>query len=184
MAMNRLGNLLAAVTVCSAVALSSRDASALGIEAGGLAGYGLQPFSDGVSGNRYGVALGARAGAEFTGKYIGAAFLYYLGSDLSGLVQTHVSGLQYGLELGYQASFGPVTLRPYLFGGPHTYSAGTSASSDTRLVLAPAALLRFSAMGPLFFGADARYAFILGGNGEEMRQQLSILGTIGASFGL
>ena len=92
--------------------------------------------------------------------------------------------MQIGGEVGYQVSLGPVTLRPYIFGGPTIYSGsvGSVSSSSTHVTIAPAALLRFKVAGPFFLGADVLYNLVIGNKDADFATQLAIMGTLGVAF--
>src|SRR5208282_382729 len=92
--------LLGALLATLAIALSHRDARALGpvgIEMGAKVGYGTSP--GGAGSNPLVIGLGGRAGITLFGIYLGGNIVDYLGSgDGSG---GQWKALQCGGELGY-----------------------------------------------------------------------------------
>lgn len=187
---------LAMVVVGSTFLYAERDAHALGAEVGGDIGYGLKPFAAGYdNANPYGFGLGLHGGVEISSFYLGASYRYFFGgsydtpaTNVGGISipsqHVSISTMQFGGELGYNVTLGPVTLRPYLFGGPTIYSGsiGSTSSSSTHFTFAPAAHLHFKVAGPLFFGADVRYALVVGNSDADFATQLSILGSVGIAL--
>jgi hypothetical protein len=144
--------LLPAFVVMLGIALSSKEARALGpvdIEIGAKAGYGAAP--GGASINPLGAGIGARAGIQLFGLYAGLNLVNYFGSgdNLGGTYHA----LQYGGEIGYGFKISILTLRPQVGLGNITFSDSTLSTSSGSFYLEPGvtALLTF---GLLFIGAD------------------------------
>ena len=149
------------------------EGSALDVELAAKAGYVTPPIRGGA--NPFGAGFGGRVGLVYSGFYIGASVVDFLGDKD---VDVSYRALLYGLELGYGLRF-PVlrdstfTLRPQLgFGDAAVYytdpalaadvvtsaSGGSSSSSDTLTVndiyLQPA-LLAMLASGGHFVAVEA-----------------------------
>jgi|GEM_PF-6459635 len=186
--MKKLAVLL--VAVGSTMLFNARDAHALGAEVGGDIGYGLKPFHDGYDPNPYGFGLGLHGGVEISSFYLGASFRYFLGASkdvtlpLVGVQHVSINALQVGAELGYQVTIGPVTLRPYVWGGPTIYTGtlGSASTSSTHVTLAPAGHVHVKVFGPAFVGADVRYNFLIGNKDDDFTTQLTIMGSLGVAF--
>jgi hypothetical protein len=197
---------VALVAVGSTMLSNARDAHALGAEVGADVGYGLKPFGSsppdnpyGYPANPFGFGLGLHGGVEISSWYLGASFRYHFGvaSDVGGGViagggvvnpiHTSIHTFEVGGELGYQVSVGPLTIRPYLWGGPMFYSItvdSLDAKSSTHIAFAPAAHAHVKLGSPFFLGADIRYNLIFasGGDNLDFATQLSLMGSLGVAF--
>lgn len=108
--------------------------------------------------NAYGPGLGLRAGLTLpTSLYLGASFDYFFGESDSA-IDTSASLLQIMGNVGYDAGFGPLTLRPSL-GLGIAQSSVEVASVDTSegdFLLSPGAEL-FIGLGLLSVSGEVRY---------------------------
>jgi hypothetical protein len=91
------------------------------IDAGLLLGWGFQTdrSTGGLGADPYGLAIGARGGYTLDFQlYVGAFFVYYLGSTDSGggrttvVAETSANYMQFGAEAGYDLWFGDLLFRP------------------------------------------------------------------------
>jgi hypothetical protein len=96
------------------------QAQAQSVYAGLLGGYAASADKENDV-EPYGVGVGASAGVTLPvfPMFLGARVLYFFGDDASfgagsGRVTLDSHYLMYGLDLGYDATLGPVTLRPGL----------------------------------------------------------------------
>ncbi|HEX2678424.1 MAG TPA: hypothetical protein VHM19_17350 [Polyangiales bacterium] len=117
----------------------------------------------------YGVGLGASAGVTLPVMpfYVGARVVRYFGDSAkivsgAGSLKLESQYTLYGLDLGYDASLGPITLRPGLgIGSAALKNSGAAAgvtvsASDSSLYLAPNIGLIVSA-GLLYVGGELRF---------------------------
>jgi hypothetical protein len=189
--------LAGALLVTLAIALSSREARALGpidIEVGAKVGYGTNPNAGpgGVNPNPLGVGLGGRGGITFFGIYAGVNAVDYLGSgdNLGGIYHA----VQVGGELGYTIKVSILTLRPQIGLGNITLSdsqANLLYPGGSSFYLEPGgtALLTF---GLIFVGADVNALVITSEPGinsggslntnTATQTSLTIHGQVGLSF--
>ncbi len=84
------------------------------VELGAQTGYLTAPSTDGL--NTFGLGFGGRLGVAFSGVYLGASVMSYLGNAQGTLSE---SSLLAGLELGYgfrirNVGSGKITIRPQL----------------------------------------------------------------------
>ena len=139
--MKRISVTLVALGALAGVALTPRDAHALGpvdIEVGAKVGGATNP-ADSPQPNPLGVGLGARGGVSIFGFYGGLNALYYLGSsaDLtSNAVSSHFSNhaFQFGAELGYGFTFSILTIRPQVGLGTINFSGSSTTTIGGRTV--------------------------------------------------
>jgi uncharacterized protein with beta-barrel porin domain len=113
--------------------------------------------------NPYGPGLGLRAGVTLPASlYLGASLDWFAGeSESVAGIDTSASLLQVLANVGYDAGFGPLTLRPFLGLGlaQATASVGDIDESDGNFVLSPGAELSIG-LGLLSVGAEVRYNHI------------------------
>ena len=148
-----LAKLLGALLVTLTIALSSKEAHALGpigIEVGAQVGYGSSP--GGAAVNPLGIGLGGRAGITFFNIYAGAKIMDYIGSGDTVGGQYHA--LQYGGEIGYGFSISVLTIRPQFGIGDISLSGSNVLPSGSSLYLEPGAVALIT-IGIVYFGADA-----------------------------
>lgn len=148
-----LGRFFGALLLTLAIALSSREARALGpidIEVGAKLGAASNPVGGNV--NPLNVGLGARAGVSLFGLYGGLNLVNYFGSG-DGVGGTF-HALEFGGELGYSIKIAILTLRPQVGLGNITFSDSTTSTSQSSFYAEPGltALLTF---GIIYLGADA-----------------------------
>jgi hypothetical protein len=157
----RLGSrvpVLSALLLALAIALSSKEARALGpvdIEAGAKVGAGTNPI--GGPTNPLGVGIGGRAGIGIFGLYGGVNVVDYLGGG-DGLGGTF-HALQFGGELGYSIKLSILTLRPQIGLGNITFSDSTFSTSEGSFYLEPG-LTALLTLGIIYLGADANALII------------------------
>ena len=188
--MKTLLRLVAALLVTLTIALSSKEAHALGpigIEVGAKVGYGASP--GGASVNPLGIGLGGRAGITFFGIYAGGEILDYIGSG-DGIGGTY-HAIQYGGELGYSWTISVLTIRPQIGVGNISLSGSTLYPSGSSLYLEPAAVALIT-IGIIYFGADVGALMITsepayGGAGNltpttNFQTGLTVHGQLGISF--
>ena len=151
--------LVAALLVTLTIALSTREARALGpvdIEVGAKVGYGTNPNPgpNGTNANPLGVGVGGRGGITLFGIYAGLNAVYYLGSGDAAGGTYHA--VQVGGELGYTIKVSILTLRPQIGLGNITLSDSQPnlfypGGSSFYLEPGGTVLLTF---GMIFIGAD------------------------------
>lgn len=137
-----------------------------------------------------GAGLGLRGGYTLPMKvYIGAAFVYHLGSskDASQVKYTG-STLYLGPEAGYDFELGPVVIRPYVGLGYGTVKAKAEAGGTTLLdrseggfALWPGLMARYP-IDAFFVGADARYALVTGTDKITNGGGAGVFATVGMTF--
>ena len=180
--MKRISVTLVALGALAGVALTSRDAHALGpvdVEVGAKAGAATNP-ADSPSPNPLGLGIGARGGVSFLGLYGGLNAMYYVGSS-SDVGALHLSNhaLQLGLEAGYGFTFSILTIRPQIGFGSISFSGSSSGtvagvtvngdSSDSHFYVEPG-VTGLIGLGLWYVGADANVLVIPGvdqGNGNS-----------------
>jgi opacity protein-like surface antigen len=149
-----------------------------------LVGYGVS-LEDGP--NPWGLGFGARGGYNLDKIYLGARFVFYLGSseDVStgvGTIEQSINVWELGIEGGYDVALGStVTLRPELGLGlaGSSVDAGGFSVSSTDFFLAPGASLLFDVSDSVFLGVDVRLQLILA---DETVKGIPILATGGMRF--
>lgn len=167
--MNR--HLVFTFIVACGLSTIAAQAQAQSLYAGALGGYasatdeqnGIEP---------YGVGVGASAGVTLPIMpiYLGARAIWYFGdsAQFSGAgtsltLDSHY--VLYGVDLGYDASLGPITLRPGLgIGSAALTNSGsaagvTASASDSSLYLAPGVGLIVSP-GLLYVSAELRFNYL------------------------
>lgn len=135
------------------------------ISVGLLLGYGIDLES---GPNAYGLGFGVRGGYNLDKIFLGARFVYYLGSSSWNI-------WEFGIEGGYDLSVGDkLIIRPGLGLGlasltvsyPSTTIAGITvgggSASSTEFYIAPGASLLYDVSDSMFLGAEARLEVILG----------------------
>jgi hypothetical protein len=154
--------------------LYAPTAFAAGPSAAVLVGNG---FKDG-----YNIGIGARAGLTLPMSiYLGGTFVYHLGkSESTPFGDVNARILYLGGEGGYDASAGPLTVRPYLgFGyASLTGSVAGISSSQGKGAIWPGAVALLP-LGSLFVGADARYVVIFDADDSNA---FSLFATLGMTF--
>jgi hypothetical protein len=163
------------------------QAQAQSVYAGLLGGYAASADKENDV-EPYGVGVGASAGVTLPvfPMFLGARVLYFFGDDASfgagsGRVTLDSHYLMYGLDLGYDATLGPVTLRPGLGIGRATVDNSGSAigvtvsASDSSLYLAPGMGVLVTVLF-LYVGAEVRFNYL---TEDEHQSSTSLL----ASFG-
>jgi hypothetical protein len=174
---------IASIVISFALVIASaREAHALGpvgVEVGGIAGYGSNPIHPSNAGNPFGVGVGGRAGLTFFGLYAGARAIYYFGKDPSGDDIQKRHSLFYGGEFGSNIRLGPLAIRPQLGAGladlagnpegshPFT-STGLASSGDfdqtttthRRYIYIEPGIAAIITLGTYFIGADANLLII------------------------
>jgi hypothetical protein len=186
-----LAKLVGALLVTLTIALSSKEAHALGpigIEVGAQVGYGASP--GGAAVNPLGVGLGGRAGITFFNIYAGGKIMDYIGSGDTVGGQYHA--IQYGGEIGYGFSISVLTIRPQIGVGNISLSGSNRPDlpSGSSLYLEPGAVALIT-IGIVYFGADASALMItnepaIGGAGNvqvtNFQTGFTAHGQLGISF--
>jgi hypothetical protein len=151
---------LAAFALC----VLSSTAQAQSIYAGLLGGYAATTEKH-QSVEAYGGAIGASAGLTLpiVPIYLGARFLWFLGdTGTVAALELNRHYVLYGVDLGYDAIFGPLVLRPSLSVGRATLEnsikgAGlTLSSNDSSLYVAPGVGLVVKLL-LVYVGVELRY---------------------------
>ena len=136
-----------------------------------LLGYGLSLEGDNPGpDNPWGLGFGLGGGYNLDQIYLGARFVYYLGS--SETVAGTDFGLNFwelGLEGGYDVDLGGAVLRPgiglglanFAFDGPTIAGIDTS-DSKMYLYIAPGVGVQFDVSDDIFLGAEARFKMVFG----------------------
>ncbi|MGO8998057.1 MAG: hypothetical protein ACLQVI_32460 [Polyangiaceae bacterium] len=186
--------LIGALLVTLTIALSSREAHALGpvgIEVGLRVGDGTNPSGNNSGVNPFGVGFGGRAGITLFNIYAGVDIMDYIGSG-DGLGGTY-HALQYGGTIGYGIGISVLTIRPQIGLGNISLSGSSSPDypSASSFYLEPGALAMIT-IGWFFFGADINALFITSepayGSGGSINTStnwpvsVTIHGQVGVSF--
>jgi hypothetical protein len=160
--------LTGALVVTLAIALSSKEAHALGpvdIEVGAKVGAATNPGA-GWQLNPLGFGAGGRVGVSIFGIYGGLNLIDYIGNN-AGINSAHA--LEFGGELGYSIKISVLTIRPQVGFGNITFSdtySGTalgftasSSSNNASFYLEPG-LTALITLGIFYFGVDANALII------------------------
>jgi hypothetical protein len=145
------------------------------ISVGLLLGYGIS-FEDGP--NPWGLGFGLRGGYNIDAIFLGARFVYYLGSseEIAGAEWT-LNFWELGIEGGYDIAAGPVIIRPGLGLGivnatidieasPLVASGFGGSTSETNPYLALGGSVLYDIDDTFFVGGDMRLQFVIGDNGD------------------
>jgi hypothetical protein len=123
------------------------------------------------------LGVGVRAGAAAFAPHVwvGATFVYHLGTSTSGAINgvpysSSSSAFYVGPEIGYDLELGPVVVRPYggvglaALSARATSGAVTVGDTVTKLVLWPGATVLYGLPSSrVFVGGDTRFITIPGG---------------------
>ena len=142
------------------------------ISAGLFLGFGTDLGEDF---NPWGFGFGVRGGYNLNQIYLGARFLYHLGSSYgSGLTEFSTNLWELSLEGGYDLLVADrLTVRPSLGLGIINFITstdndalgitGSPSSSDAKLLLAPGVTLLYDVTPDIFVGGELRLPLALGG---------------------
>lgn len=134
------------------------------ISVGLLLGYGIGLDLKGGP-NPWGLGFGARGGYNIGQVYLGARFVFYLGSskDVFNGVSTisySVNLWELGIEGGYDVKASDaLTIRPE-FGLGLAGASSDPGTSQTKLFIAPGASVLYDVTDTIFLGIDARFQLV------------------------
>ncbi len=173
--------------VVFAVLGSSSRAHAMSLYVGGLGGYGFATQSAAGT-DPFGLAYGLDAGLTLPiiPFYVGGRVLWYSGSkhSLPGGGDVSREYRMIGVDLGYEASAGPIVLRPTVSIGSAALSVDLPSSgglwagslpAQSTLYVSPGVALLFKA-GLLYVGAEARYNILTRHNHPDGATLLASVG--------
>lgn len=160
-----------------------------------LLGYGLSLEGDDPGpDNPWGLGFGLGGGYNLGQIYLGARFVYYLGSSEEvGGMDFGFNFWELGIEGGYDVDLGGAILRPGLgiglanlaFDLP-TVAGVDLSSSDMYLYIAPGVGVQFDVSDSIFLGLEARFKMVFGedmGTGDsKMVKGLILLASGGMRF--
>lgn len=147
----------------------------LPISAGLLLGWGLKTDrrTADYGADPYGLSAGLRGGYSLDmGVYVGAYYIWYLGSSSEGqgsartggaFAESSASYMHFGAEVGYDAWIGPVIIRPSLMLGMALALLSRDGVHDTvgDLVLGPG-ITMVHPFDEFFIGGDLRGSIVTG----------------------
>jgi hypothetical protein len=156
-----------------------------------MLGYGLSLEGDDPGpDNPWGLGFGVGGGYNLNEIYLGARFIYYLGSseDVPMAGEFGVNLWELGIEGGYDIDAGGVTIRPGVGLGlanvsvdvPAVMGIALGSASETYFFLAPGVGAFFDVTDSIFLGLDLRLQLVFGD--PDMVKGLPILAHGGMRF--
>jgi hypothetical protein len=181
----------ALLVVVFAVLGGSSRAQAMSLYVGGLGGYGFAT-ENAAGTDPFGLAYGLDAGLTLPiiPFYVGGRVLLYSGSkhSLPGGGDVSREYRMFGVDLGYEASAGPIVLRPTVSIGSAALSVDLPSGStlgvaplhsslpeQSTLYVSPGVALLFKA-GLLYVGGEARYNILTRHNHPDGATLLASIG--------
>lgn len=158
------------------------------ISAALLLGFGTDLGEDA---NPWGFGFGVRGGYNLDNIFLGARFMYHLGSSYGGgLAELDFNLWEFSLEGGYDVLVADrLTVRPSFGLGIVSLIVssdndslgigGSASSSDIKLMLAPGVSLLYDITPDIFAGGELRLPIVVGGGSMV---GLTIYATVGMRF--